>query len=68
MIEVKLLLVGRYVLYLIAKVSVAEYSRGDEGPGVEDGTEPGGDDLDPHGRRVGGEIRQIIVIAGTAGG
>jgi hypothetical protein len=52
-------------VYLVAKVSIAEYSWCDEGPGVEGSTEPGGDDLHPHGGRVGGEIRQVIIVAGT---
>jgi len=46
--------VPRY-LWLVSEISVSEDSRGDDGPQVEDPAEPGRDDLDPDGRRVGGE-------------
>ncbi len=54
-------------IFLIAEVAVAENSWRNEGPGVESGTEPGGDNLHPHGRRVGGEVGQVALIIRAEG-
>ncbi len=54
-------------IFLIAEVAVAENGWRDEGPGVEGGAEPGGDNFHPHGRRVGGEVRQVALIIGAEG-
>jgi hypothetical protein len=54
-------------IFLVAEVAVAENCWRNEGPGVESGAEPGGDDFHPHGRRVGGEVGQVALIIRAEG-
>ena len=46
---------------LVSEVSIDQHRRSHDGPEVEGPAEPGGHDLDPDGRRVGGERADVRV-------
>ena len=44
---------------LVSKISVNQDGRSNHGPEIDSCRQPGGDDLDPHGGRVGGVGGQV---------